>query len=106
MPRELDSADADLPLELTRQIDALCDEFESALKLGAGASLENYAGRIDPRWRIRLLEELTLLALERLQEAGLSNPRQVILDANISIREELERVMTDSDGAATVDMVS
>src|SRR5262245_42491413 len=106
MPRYLDSADADLPLEITRQIDVLCDEFESALKLGAGLSVENYADRVDPRWRNRLLEELTLLALDRLQVAGQSNPWQVILDANTSVREELEIVKTGAGGAATVDIDS
>ena len=102
MVQDRDNADFDLPLEATRQIDALCDEFEAALQLGAKVSLEHYADRVEPRWRTRLLEELTRLALDRLREAGNSSPRQRFLAANPTVREELAAEVDESDGAATV----
>jgi ribosomal protein S27E len=102
MPRKFDNSDSDLPLEVTRQIDALCDEFEAALKLGADVCLEQYADRVGPQWRNRLLEELAFLALERLRERGKSDPRQEFLNANPSVRDELVDLLTGADGAATV----
>jgi len=102
MPRTRANADADLPLEVTRQIDALCDEFEAALKLGADVCLEKYVDRVDQSWRKYLLEELTLLALDRLQGAGVSDPQREFLAANPSVRDELADVVGNADRAATV----
>ena len=36
-----------LPLRITRQIDALCDEFEIALRSGSGVAIEPYLGRVE-----------------------------------------------------------
>ena len=72
------------------------------VQLGAKVSLEHYADRVEPRWRTRLLEELTRLALDRLREAGNSSPRQQFLAANPTVREELAAEVDESDGAATV----
>ena len=35
--------------------------------------MEKYADLVDLRWRNRLLEELTFLALDRLRESGISH---------------------------------
>ncbi|MGD9632462.1 MAG: WD40 repeat domain-containing serine/threonine protein kinase [Pirellulales bacterium] len=99
MPPELPQADAAVPLEVTRQIDALCDEFERALKRGDGPLLEQYVARIDPQWRQPLLKELAELALERLRGDGTIRAEDAVLDANPSVRLELSNIVAASNGA-------
>jgi WD40 repeat protein/tRNA A-37 threonylcarbamoyl transferase component Bud32 len=102
MPRIRVNLDVDLPLEVMRQIDRLCDEFEAALRQGAGAAFEKYIDRVDPQGRNCLLEELTLLALDRLREGGASDPQGEILAANPSLCDELAGIMAEDGGAPTV----
>ena len=103
MSHNSDKSEMELPLEVTRRIDALCDEFESAIKLGAPSSLEGYANRIEPRWRSRLLGELVGLALERMQESGILDAEPQLLAANPSIRDELARLLADASATVTAD---
>ena len=53
MPRNRVNLDVSLPLEITRQIDILCDQFEAALNSGSGVGLEQYLDRVDPPGRNR-----------------------------------------------------
>lgn len=92
-------ADAEVPLEVTRQIDALCDEFEGALKQGSGPQLEHYLDRVDPQWRQPLLRELTEIVLERLRRHGTIRAEDAILSANPSVCDELASIMATSNGA-------
>lgn len=102
MSRNRVNLDVDLPLEVTRQIDLLCDEFEAALKRGGDIAFDQYLGRMDPRGRNCLVDELALLALESLQKAGASDPRAKILAANPTLGDELSRVLAEEYGLATV----
>ena len=47
-----------IPLELEREIDKLCDEFEQALEAGAQPRIEDYLQRITTAGRDELLREL------------------------------------------------
>ena len=89
-------ADAKIPLEVTRQIDALCDEFERTLKQGGGPQLEHYLDRVDPQWRQQLLRELTELALERLRGHRDIRAEDAVLEANPSVRTELASIISAS----------
>jgi len=97
VPPEPLQADAEVPLEVTRQIDALCDEFERTLKQGGGPQLERFLDRIDPRWRQPLLKELTELVLERLRADGTIRAEDAFLDANPSVRNELSSCLGNSN---------
>ena len=68
MSVELHNADDVLPLRITRQIDALCDEFEAALRRGGGVAIEPYVGRVETPGREPLVKELMSLALGQLRE--------------------------------------
>ena len=102
MPRNRVNLDVDLPLEVTRQIDVLCDKFEAALNRGGGVALDQYLDHVDPPGRNFLIDELALLALEWLRKAGASEPQGEILAANPTLRVELLAVLAEEDGAATV----
>lgn len=99
MPPNQNQSDVVVPLEVTRQIDALCDEFERALKRGGGPQLEQYVARVDPQWRQPLLKELAELVLERLRGDGTIRVEDAVLDANPSVRMELANIMAASNGA-------
>ena len=96
------TGDSDVPLHVTRQIDVLCDEFETALKLSANLNLANYLDRIDACWRQNLLEELTVVAFDWLRSAGTSDPGGDLLAANPTLREELAELLADPGRTATV----
>ena len=63
-PRHIDLAS---PLKITREIDVLCDEFESALRRGGHVAIVQYLGRVDLSGRMQLITELGLLALDHLR---------------------------------------
>ncbi len=92
-------ADAEVPLEVTRQIDALCDEFERSLKQGGGPQLEQYLDRVDSPWRQPLLKELTVLVLDRLRRSGSCGAEDELLDANPSVRYEIAGLVAESNHA-------
>ena len=101
MARIRETDGAALPLEIMRQIDAVCDEFEAALKHGAGVCFDNYIGRVDRRWREFLLEELRFLAFEQLRRAGVQDPNKEILSANPAVHDDLTRIALRVNVAAT-----
>jgi WD40 repeat protein/tRNA A-37 threonylcarbamoyl transferase component Bud32 len=88
-----------LPLRITRQIDALCDEFEIALRSGSSVAIEPYLHRVEHPGRDRLLKELALLALEKLREDGAEDPLAKLLEMNLAFCEELKRLSLTADGA-------
>lgn len=92
-----------LPLDATRQIDALCDEFEAELRTNDAIQFERLVDRIDVRWRDSLLEELTELALERLEESGASNPEEQLLAANPSLRAEISKLIAARDQTLVIE---
>jgi WD40 repeat protein/tRNA A-37 threonylcarbamoyl transferase component Bud32 len=105
MSAEPSQADAaSLPLQVTRQIDELCDEFEGALRQGGGVAFEQYLGRVEMPWRELLVKELAVLALGQLREAGSSDPIRDLVEANPGLREDLIDVTHDSDGPPTIHM--
>ena len=102
MHRNQATGDSDVPLHVTRQIDVLCDEFETTLKLSANLNLAAYLDRIDACWRQNLLEELTVVAFDWLRSAGTSDPGGDLLAANPTLREELAELLADPGRTATV----
>jgi WD40 repeat protein/tRNA A-37 threonylcarbamoyl transferase component Bud32 len=100
-PEPSDAVDA-VPLEVTRHIDALCDELETALKNGGGLDLDPYVRRIEPPHRELLVNELALLAIEQLRADGVVAPLQKLIGANPQFRAELESLRKAREGAATV----
>jgi serine/threonine protein kinase len=96
MKLEVSPDDSDrLPLEVTRAVDALCDEYEAVLLGGTTPPLAPYVDRAPPTGRRRLLRELTALALERLRLSGVSEPEAVFLSENNELRHELEPLLAD-----------
>ncbi len=59
-----------LTLEVRALLDRLCDEFESAWRIGPGLSIETLLSRVEPGLRSTLLRELLLLELELCAERG------------------------------------
>ena len=94
--------DAVLPLTITRRIDAICDEFEAALRLGGSVALAPYVDRIEALGRDRLIEELVRLALSHLKERGSLNPVADLLEANPMLRESVSSVVQASTSARTI----
>ena len=64
-----ESADS-LPLELEREIDRLCDEFERAWKAGDQPRIEDFLSRIAEAGREALLRELILAELDFHRDNG------------------------------------
>src|SRR5688572_10648118 len=93
-----------LPLRITRQIDAACDEFEAALRNGGGLSIVPYLSRVEAAGREVLVEELAQLAFARLRETGTTDPIASLIEANPSLRQELNRIQLSFDGASTARM--
>jgi hypothetical protein len=62
--------DAAIPLELKRQVDGICDDFENAWKRGETPSLELFASRVKPPQRPRLLRELIAIELHYRRSRG------------------------------------
>ena len=91
-----------LPLRITRQIDALCDEFEAALRRGGSVAMESYVDRVEMPGREPLVKELTLLALDQLRIDGARDPFSDLIAANQVLRTELERIRQDPEGTPTV----
>ena len=106
MSSELSSADDAVPPRITQQIDAICDEFESALRLGLGVELEPYLGRIELAAHEPLLKELALLALHQLRQHGATDPLTDLLQANPALHEELKRLTFVPDNPSTVLMTT
>ena len=102
MSIERHNADDVLPLQITRQIDALCDEFEAALRCGGGVAMEPYIGRIEMQGREPLVKELMSLALDQLRRDGARDPFPDLVAANKTLRSELERIRQDPVGTPTV----
>ena len=53
-------SDTAMPLRITRQIDAACDEFEAKLRIGGGVAIEPYLGGVEITGREILIRELAL----------------------------------------------
>jgi WD40 repeat protein/tRNA A-37 threonylcarbamoyl transferase component Bud32/ribosomal protein S27E len=92
---------AALPLEVTRQVDSLCDEFEGAIGRGASVAFDGYLTRVDPRGRQSLLVELVQLAVDRLRRRGSADPCKDVLAANPEINGELADILTAAGDATT-----
>lgn len=60
----------ELPAITLRQVDRLCDEFESEWKAGSAPRIELYLKRIDTDGQVRLLRELLQAEWELLRERG------------------------------------
>jgi WD40 repeat protein/tRNA A-37 threonylcarbamoyl transferase component Bud32 len=96
--------DEELPLTVTRQIDAICDEFEAALKLGGGVAIAPYLDRVEVPGRERFIKELALLALSHLTANGALNPEADLLEANPTLRSLLSSVLQESASAPTISL--
>jgi hypothetical protein len=96
------------PLDVTRQIDALCDEFAAFLNEAEAPALSPFLGRIDAAHRSFLLEELVALALEHLNRLGWPEPEEKLLAANVDIAEEIEPHLKSTVSAlnASVETIS
>src|SRR5256885_1987896 len=94
--------DAELPLTITRHIDAICDEFEAALRLDGSLILAPYVDRIEAAGREQLVEELVPLALSHLKELGALNPIADLLEANPVMRDALNSFVQASASARTI----
>ena len=62
-----------LPLSVTLQVDALCDEFEAAFDSPETPLLAPFVDRVDQVGRARLLEELVALPVFQSQMCTVSS---------------------------------
>ncbi|MDR0705189.1 MAG: protein kinase [Planctomycetaceae bacterium] len=62
-----------------QQIDHLCDEFESALRKGESAQIEDFLNRIDAEHRQRLLSELLEIEIELAAGSGKNDSNSFLL---------------------------
>src|SRR5688500_2229867 len=90
-----------VPVRIIRQVDQVCDEFEAALGQDGSVAFEHCLELVDEAGRQLLINELALLALDRLRERGAVDPVAELIAANPSLREELNRIAQSLDGAAT-----
>lgn len=92
MPSKDSRGDESLPVEITRAIDAVCDEFEQRLSQGAGLFFGDYVDRVEPAYRKALLHELAELAIYNAKQRGAGDPWPAVIAANPSRKSELEEL--------------
>ncbi|MEN1680524.1 MAG: hypothetical protein AAGJ46_13110 [Planctomycetota bacterium] len=56
------------PLEVTRQIDGLADQFERSIAAGKSPELRRFLHQVEPTWAPVLLRELVAIAREKLAD--------------------------------------
>ena len=83
------SVDRQQKLQATRQIDAICDEFEALLKAGGQPHLKPLIDRVGADAREQLIEELVGLALEELSRQGADDPLVTLIEANPELKDLL-----------------
>ena len=79
----------ELPLEVTRQIDALCDAYEAILEADPSAPIGSLVQRVDHVGRDVLIKELAGLAHDRRIRQGSEDPVTEVLAANPGMHEEI-----------------
>jgi WD40 repeat protein/tRNA A-37 threonylcarbamoyl transferase component Bud32/ribosomal protein S27E len=84
------------------QIDALCHDFEAALKRGGSVSIERFVSRVETPGREPLIKELASLALDQLRRDGARHPFSDLLAANPAFRAELERLRQNPEDTPTI----
>jgi serine/threonine protein kinase/WD40 repeat protein len=89
-------------LELTRQIDQVCDDFEAAFRAGANFDLASYLGRITPSGRNDFLHEVVPLAITLSAELGRAAPHEALLTANPGLRQEIAGILRDLEEQSTI----
>jgi ribosomal protein S27E len=90
-----------LPLDVVRTLDALCDEFESAMAAGDLPPLEPLLDRVPPVGRRPLLEELVAIAAESQTHRDKELTRARLLEENPELAAELLSVF-DNEDAITI----
>jgi len=84
-----------IPLSLTRQIDELCDEYETRLNAGIEPKFLPYLDRMDPNGRQYLLSQMVAITADHLRSNGIADPEEIIFLGNPGLNEEI-RVVLDS----------
>jgi len=90
-----------LPLQVTRQIDVLSDEFEQLLKDSEVPPIGPFLDRVDEIGKEVLLEELITLATEHLRKKRVEDPLTQLAAANPELGSKLE--LLTAKYAATVE---
>lgn len=80
-------------LNATRQIDALCDEYEQATADGKLVPLQALLNRIDVDFRDRLLQELVGVACERLRDRRHADVLAKLIELDGHLAAELEQAV-------------
>ncbi|MCA9239841.1 MAG: serine/threonine protein kinase, partial [Planctomycetales bacterium] len=86
----LRDSSSSLPLEHTRQLDEICDDYETQLLDRGLVEISPFLARADPDLRERLLKELIGLTADYLRERGAENPADAIVSMNPTLRLEVE----------------
>lgn len=85
-----------LPIEVTRQINDLCDEFDRLFDPTLPPGFAPYVQRVDPLGRLRLLEELVQIVLAHLDTREFDEVAALVVNANDSLRRELEPLLENA----------
>lgn len=85
-----------LSLEVSRQVDRLCDEFERLLRSDSQIAFRQFVERVDPLGRQALLEELVALTMSWLRGAGHDDATDKLFAANPDLVEELSPILKDT----------
>lgn len=87
---KLGDSSSNIPLELTRELDELCDEYEEKLLAAGLTEISPFLERAAPSLRERLLRELIGLTADYLRKQGDQNPADAIVSKNPTLRLEVE----------------
>ncbi len=85
-------------LEITRQLDTLCDEFEKLVERGEPIRFAPFLDRVEEPVQDHLLAELVGIAAEHLDSQERSNPEQVLLEANPALATKIKRSLREVEG--------
>jgi serine/threonine protein kinase/WD40 repeat protein len=89
-------------LELTRQIDLACDEFEAAFRAGASLDLAPYCSRIERSGRSDFLREVVPLAITLAAELGRPASHEALLAANPGLYHEISSILGELEEQSTI----
>lgn len=99
MPPEETRKVRDLPISVTRRIDALCDEFEEQLGAGADLAFTECLGGVDAPYRDELLAEL---AVHAARQRGAADPWLIVQQANPDLVDSLLQLRRERSQTRTM----
>ena len=86
---------AKLPLEVTRQVDSICDAYEAILQADPQAPFTPLIDRVDPTGHNVLIRHLAGLALEQRIKQGSEDPLKELLAAHPGLETQITQALAE-----------